>query len=229
MTSNETDTFANESKTFASRPAETDIEAARSTPRPIFLPQDRQRSKLWPSRIESRTDLITSRPTETDIEASRSTRGPIFSPRDRPGPDVCSRHRATCFSRPRPVSVLGRGRRQSVGDGAALLGSQRGRSVASRRRRAGHGDDGQGVVRRAVSGAHEQCQRAPALLPDRAGLSSLVRPAIHPTQVQGAPQRRTVSKSEKSKRSIAVSDSPHRYGNSRATWDHTVLPATRQR
>jgi len=33
----------------------------------------------------------------------------------------------------------------------------------------------------------------------------------------------------KSKRSIAVSDSPHRYGNSHAIWDHTVLPATQQR
>jgi len=32
-----------------------------------------------------------------------------------------------------------------------------------------------------------------------------------------------------SKRSIAVSDSPHRYGNSHAIWDHTALPATRQR
>ena len=31
----------------------------------------------------------------------------------------------------------------------------------------------------------------------------------------------------KSKRNIAVSDSPHRYGNSHAIWDHTVLPATR--
>jgi len=36
-------------------------------------------------------------------------------------------------------------------------------------------------------------------------------------------------KKVKSKRSIAVSDSPHRYGNSHATWDHTALPATRQR
>jgi len=27
----------------------------------------------------------------------------------------------------------------------------------------------------------------------------------------------------KSKRSIAVRDSPHRYGNSHAIWDHTVL------
>jgi len=32
-----------------------------------------------------------------------------------------------------------------------------------------------------------------------------------------------------SKRSIAISDSPHCYGNSHAIWDHTVLPATRQR
>ena len=31
------------------------------------------------------------------------------------------------------------------------------------------------------------------------------------------------------KRSIAVRKKPHRYGNSRAIWDHTVLPATRQR
>jgi len=29
----------------------------------------------------------------------------------------------------------------------------------------------------------------------------------------------------KDKRSIAVSNMSHRYGNSRATWDHTVLPA----
>ena len=36
-------------------------------------------------------------------------------------------------------------------------------------------------------------------------------------------------KSKVSKRSIAVSDSPHRYGNSHAIRDHTVLPATRQR
>ena len=37
----------------------------------------------------------------------------------------------------------------------------------------------------------------------------------------------TVSKVKlKSKRIIAVSDSPHRYGNSHAIWDHTVLPAT---
>jgi len=34
-----------------------------------------------------------------------------------------------------------------------------------------------------------------------------------------------VRKVKKSKRSIAVSDSPHRYGNSHAIWDHTVLPA----
>ena len=33
----------------------------------------------------------------------------------------------------------------------------------------------------------------------------------------------------KGKRSIAVRKKPHRYGNSRAIWDHTVLPATRQR
>ena len=31
------------------------------------------------------------------------------------------------------------------------------------------------------------------------------------------------------KRSIAVRKKPHRYGNSCATWDHAVLPATRQR
>ena len=35
-------------------------------------------------------------------------------------------------------------------------------------------------------------------------------------------------KVKKSKRSIAVRNTPHRYGNSRAIWDHTVLPATRQ-
>jgi len=33
----------------------------------------------------------------------------------------------------------------------------------------------------------------------------------------------------KGKQSIAVLKKPHRYGNSRAVWDHTVLPATRQR
>jgi len=33
----------------------------------------------------------------------------------------------------------------------------------------------------------------------------------------------------KGERSIAVRKKPHRYGNSRAIWDHTVLPATRQR
>jgi len=32
----------------------------------------------------------------------------------------------------------------------------------------------------------------------------------------------------KGKRSIAVRKKPHRYGNSRAIWDHTVLPATRK-
>ena len=39
----------------------------------------------------------------------------------------------------------------------------------------------------------------------------------------------TVKVKSKSKRSIAVSDSPHRYGNSHAIWDYTVLHATRQR
>ena len=34
---------------------------------------------------------------------------------------------------------------------------------------------------------------------------------------------------KKVKQSIAVCKQPHRYGNSRAIWDHTVLPATRQR
>jgi len=33
----------------------------------------------------------------------------------------------------------------------------------------------------------------------------------------------------KVKWSIAVRKTPHRYGNSRAIWDHTALPATRQR
>jgi len=33
----------------------------------------------------------------------------------------------------------------------------------------------------------------------------------------------------KGKWSIAVRKTPHRYGNSRAIWDHTVLPATQQR
>jgi len=33
----------------------------------------------------------------------------------------------------------------------------------------------------------------------------------------------------KGKRSIAVRNTPHRYGNSHVIWDHTVLPATRQR
>ena len=33
----------------------------------------------------------------------------------------------------------------------------------------------------------------------------------------------------KGEQSIAVRKKPHRYGNSRAIWDHTVLPATRQR
>ena len=44
----------------------------------------------------------------------------------------------------------------------------------------------------------------------------------------GSPGKSKV-KVKKSKQSIAVSDSPHRYGNSHATWDHTVLPATRQK
>jgi len=30
------------------------------------------------------------------------------------------------------------------------------------------------------------------------------------------------------KRSKTVRKTPHRYGNSHAVWDHTVLPATRQ-
>jgi len=33
----------------------------------------------------------------------------------------------------------------------------------------------------------------------------------------------------KSKRSIAVRNTPHRYENSRARWDHTVLLAAQQR
>ena len=33
----------------------------------------------------------------------------------------------------------------------------------------------------------------------------------------------------KGKRSIAVRNTLHRYGNSHAIWDHTVFPATRQR
>ena len=33
----------------------------------------------------------------------------------------------------------------------------------------------------------------------------------------------------KGKQSIAVRKKPYRYGNSHAIWDHTVLPATRQR
>jgi len=36
------------------------------------------------------------------------------------------------------------------------------------------------------------------------------------------------SNSSKGKRSIAVRKKPHRYGNSRAICDHTVLPATRR-
>jgi len=36
-------------------------------------------------------------------------------------------------------------------------------------------------------------------------------------------------KSKKSKVEYSSSQTPHRYGNSRAIWDHTVLPATRQR
>jgi len=42
---------------------------------------------------------------------------------------------------------------------------------------------------------------------------------------------RANSEKGKGKRSIAVRKKPHRYGNSHATWDHTVLPgipATRQ-
>ena len=31
------------------------------------------------------------------------------------------------------------------------------------------------------------------------------------------------------KRSTTVSNQSHRYGNSHAIWEHTVLPATRQR
>jgi len=43
----------------------------------------------------------------------------------------------------------------------------------------------------------------------------------------------TVSKSKAKYTDIGPSSSqsnlPHRYGNSHAIWDHTVLPATRQR
>ena len=42
-----------------------------------------------------------------------------------------------------------------------------------------------------------------------------------------AGQFSTAATNSKSKRSMAVSDSPHRYGNSHATWNHTVLPAGR--
>ena len=49
------------------------------------------------------------------------------------------------------------------------------------------------------------------------------RPAVTPATVKKA------VKVKKSKRIIAVSDSPPHYGNSHAIWDHTVLPATRQR
>ena len=53
---------------------------------------------------------------------------------------------------------------------------------------------------------------------------------VHPYLTDGSYGLREFKrKKSKSKRSIAVSDSPHRYGNSHATWDHTVLPATRQR
>ena len=38
-----------------------------------------------------------------------------------------------------------------------------------------------------------------------------------------------VIRERQGKQSIAVHKTTHRYGNSRAIWDHTVLPATRQR
>ena len=41
--------------------------------------------------------------------------------------------------------------------------------------------------------------------------------------------KRYVNGKGKGKRSISVRKKPHSYGNSRAIWDHTVLPATRQR
>jgi len=53
--------------------------------------------------------------------------------------------------------------------------------------------------------------------------------AVSITEKTGDLQNDIVSSKSKSKRSIAVSDSPHHYGNSHAIWDHTVLPATRQR
>ena len=40
---------------------------------------------------------------------------------------------------------------------------------------------------------------------------------------------RLIKKVKKGKQSIAIRKKPHRYGNSRAIWDHTVLPATGQR
>ena len=48
------------------------------------------------------------------------------------------------------------------------------------------------------------------------------------TEITFSP-RVACKKGKKGKRSIAVRKKPHRYGNSRAIWDHTVLPATRQR
>ena len=46
---------------------------------------------------------------------------------------------------------------------------------------------------------------------------------------KSAPQVPLLVGKGKGKRSIAVRKKPNRYENSRAIWDHTVLPATRQR
>ena len=86
------------------------------------------------------------------------------------------------------------------------------------------------VVRRLVT-----CQYVHVDVADRTGNTPLHCAAVsnfttsHTLNV-AADLSSCIAKGKKVKvRSIAVRKQPHRYGNSRAIWDHTVLPATRQR
>jgi len=66
--------------------------------------------------------------------------------------------------------------------------------------------------------------------PDRRLPLLSARPAVTPaTLKRAATNMSTGTGKGKGKRSIAVRNMPHRYGNSHAISDHTVLPVTRQR
>ena len=65
---------------------------------------------------------------------------------------------------------------------------------------------------------------------NRTNFQFLTHPVTWPGLDRFSTANRCEGKSKgKGKRSIAVRKKPHRYGNSRTIWDHTVLPATRQR